>query len=68
MPWLVHLVTSLSLQRPLYGRFMVDRVPLDRFFSKYFQVTLVIVILPVLHTHITSALYLYQKDKCPELC
>jgi len=29
------------------GRFVVDRVPLDRFLSKYFQVTFV-VILPVL--------------------
>jgi len=49
------------------GRFVVDRVPLDRFLSKYSQVTFVIVILPVL-TVILSALYPYKKDKWPELC
>ena len=54
MPWLMHLVTSLSLQRPLCGRFMVDRVPLDRFLSEYFKVTLVI--LPVLHARICIVL------------
>jgi hypothetical protein len=58
MPWLRQLVTGLSLQRPgfdnspVYVRFIVERILLDKSLSKYYQVSHITVVPPLLHTHL----------------